>query len=57
MKYGNIVNINDRYILVYRELGYKTIMIKGFDNLGFLNAFIDTHKNNIEIIRILDDAE
>lgn len=57
MRYGATVGIHDKYVLIYRELGYKSIMIKGFKSKNELDAYIHSWGDKIDVIRILWDAE
>ena len=42
--FAKINNLEKPHILVYREIGYKTLFIKGFDTMDALREFMREHK-------------
>ena len=52
--FAKINNLEKPHILIYRELGYKTLFLKGFDNMNDLRGFIKENKDRFIYIKRLE---
>lgn len=51
------MDIDKPHVLVYRGLGMREHSIKGFDSLNELRTFIDEFKDEITIVKRLEEGK
>lgn len=50
--YGNFMDVNKRHLLLFRWLGQKALILKGFDTLSQLRDFISSSEEIVVIKRM-----